>query len=169
MVALRTERRVYLWRVWADTSLGGLEKTASLDEIIGILEQEMVAKRARVYISSGRILDDSDPSRDEKNQIYIAGIKRDETAKTITLLFNRGDPDAVAPAFIHSETSAVRVEHPKEKETPGWSAHLVISTEAKPNQHRACFEKMPHVSSSLVTLAIDKIIMRATYKLASIW
>ena len=67
----------------------------------------------------------------------------------------------MSPAFINSETSAVRVEHPTEKETLGWSAHLVISLKHDHNKHRACFEQMSHVSSALVLLAIDRILAKA--------
>lgn len=164
MVALKTERRAFLWYVSPVAAPPEAKKTVTLDEIVTILEAELAAKRARVYLSdAARLLEDDDPNRDEKNQIFIAKIRRDPKHKTVTLLINRGDPNAVSPAFINSETSAVRVEHPKAKESPGWSAHLVISTTADGTQHRACFEKMPHVSSFLVLSAIDKMLARVVH------
>ena len=161
MVALRTERRVFLWRLSPSISPASVDRSSTLPEIIKILEAEKAAGRARAYIGGGRILEPADAARDEKNQLYIAEIKEDPQAKAITILMNRGDPTAVSPAFIDSETSAVRVEHPHEKEAPGWSAHLVISVTEDNGKHRACFEQMPHVSSALVIAAIDRIVALA--------
>jgi hypothetical protein len=166
MVALKTERRAYLWRMMPGVAPGeaaGDGKTGTLDEVISVLEAELSAGTARVHLTEGgRILEDDDPKRDDKNQLFIAEIKRHGDGKqAITLLINRGDPDAVSPAFLDSSTGKVRVAHPTGKESPGWSAHLVISSVAEGLSHRACFEKMDHVSSSLVMLAIDRMVARA--------
>jgi len=173
VVALKFERRVFLWLMKpkvAPFDAAEHGKTASLDEIVSILEAEFSGQKARAYLfGGGRILEDDDLDRDEKNQIYIADIRRDKSNSTITLLINRGDPDAVAPAFLNASNNSVRVERPKGSETPGWSAHLVISTDLHGGAHRACFEQMPRVSSRIVLSALDRIISRAlaqnpTYK-----
>jgi hypothetical protein len=165
MVALKLERRVFLWNVRPRVSPSEAQergKSANLDEIISILESAETAGTARVYLSNGsRILEDDDPDRDEKNQLYIAKIKRSADGKSVTLLVNRGDPNAVAPAFLNAEKNSVRVEHPKGSETPGWSAHLVIGMMPHGTTHRACFEQMPRVSSSIVLSALDHIVARA--------
>jgi hypothetical protein len=151
-----------MWRVTPRTIPGNTPKVATLDEIIQILEAAYAAKTARCYLSSGgRLLDESKGDvLNEKNQIYIAEIKRDKANNTVTLLVNRGDPFAAAPAFIDPADKSVEIVHPKENQTPGWSSHLVISLKAEPKGHRACFEKMSHVSSHLVLLAIDEIVSR---------
>jgi len=165
MVALKTERRVFMWRIRPRTVPAEIPKTATLEEIISILEDAKAAKKARCYLSGGRLLDEEKGEiPDEKNQIYVADIKRDHRHKTVTLLVNRGDPDAVSPAFIDANKNTVTVVHPKENQTPGWSSHLVISLQDERGGHRACFEKMSHVSSHLVLLALDKIIATAVAK-----
>lgn len=179
MVALKTERRVFMWRVVPQTlPLEALGKRGAsvptidvtLDELVSIIEGEKTAGRARVYLGpGGRLLDDDDAERDDANQIYVAEVKRASGGGTITLLINRGDPNIVSPAFINTVAQTVRVEEPKEGEVPGASAHLVIATKGTERGHRACFEKMPHVSSSLALAALDRIVARAisnnpTYK-----
>jgi len=164
MAALRSERRVFLWHIRPHVTPpeAAEQKQATLEEVVDVLDAEHSGGRARVYLGSkGQLLEDDDPNRNDKNQLYVAQIKRDPTRKIVTLLINRGDPDAVSPALLDPEANAVRVEHPKEKEAPGWSAHLVISTEAVKGAHRACFEQMPRVSSQLVLDVLDKIVARA--------
>jgi len=159
MVALNTERRVFLWRIrpiaspheanGADRASGD-KVVVSLDEIIRLLEAEHSAGRGRVFLSdTGRILDD-DEEPDEKNRLYIAEIARDPNRGVITLLINRGDPNIASPSFINTVEGTVRTEPPAEDEVPGASAHLVIADKATADGHRACFEQMPHVSSTLV-------------------
>ena len=67
-------------------------------------------------------MDDGDTEADEKHQIYIADIKRNDEHKTVTLLINRGDPNAVSPAFIDSSNSEVRIVQQSATEAPGWYA-----------------------------------------------
>jgi hypothetical protein len=165
MAALKTERQVFLWRLHPRPIPQEATKPVTLEEILKILEDEFAAKRARVFLSAdGRIISDDDPDRDQRHQVYIAEMKRDAKAGVATMLINRGDPNAVAPAFIDSDTSIVRVEHPKAKESPGWSAHLVVDLKGKDGAHKACFERMQKVSSSLVMTALDNIIARAAAK-----
>lgn len=165
MIALNHERRVLLLRTLIDVSPRDCEKATSLDEIVSILETEKAADRARCYVAkNGAIIPDSDEEaeRDEKNQIYIAEIKRDPARKTISLLINRGNPNAVFPAFVVPASNDVEyVEPPSEDATNGTSAHLVISTTWNAGYHRAAFEKMTHVGTSLVQNALNAIVDRA--------
>jgi hypothetical protein len=163
MAASKTERRVYLWKLKPRAIPAHDDEHVTLEEILGLLQGEFLSGLARVFLSKdSRILEDDATDADPKQQIYIADIKRSATRHNlVTILINRGDPDAVSPAFINSETDDVRIEHPGEKESPGWSAHLAISLAVDGHgAHRACFEKMPRVSSTLVTNAIDKIVSR---------
>lgn len=166
MVALKTERRVFLWKITPRPIPKDSKRPVDLNEILAILEAEFKAGRARVYLGeASRILEDTDTKRDEKSQIYLACLKRKKGSGTVTLLINRGDPEAVAQSFIDSKTKRVRIPQPNDTESPGWSAHLVISLKStKEGYHRACFEKMSRVSSSLVLAALDKIIARAAGK-----
>ena len=168
MVALVSERRVFLWR----TALGtkppeaGATKSVTMDEVICLLEGEWTGGRARVFVSegSGRILDENDPKADPKNQLYIADIKRDEASQTAAILFNRGDPHTTAAAFLKPAANSLRLEAPKIDETPGWSAHMVVSLQDRDGRYRACFEKMLRVPSSLVELALNRMLRAAVYR-----
>jgi hypothetical protein len=162
MVALKTERRVFLWKLTPHSMPREAGKVVTLNEIVMILEAELAAGKARVYLSSSAsILEDGSPEADEKHQLYIAQIKRNADSETVTILINRGDPNAVSPAFIDFTNSAVNIVQPKVGEAPGWSAHLVIAMKEDKGAYRACFEQMPRVSSSLVASAVEKIIIRA--------
>lgn len=166
MVALVSERRVFMWHVrpmlWPTEAQEHL--ATSLDDIVGLLESEWTAKRGRVFLAKGssKIIDEADPGADPKNQLYIADIKRDTTTKTVTVLMNRGDPETAPTAFLNIPEAKVRTPKAGAPETPGWSAHLVISTEADARgRHRAAFEQMPKVSSGLVEMALSRILERA--------
>ncbi len=166
MVALKTERRVFLWRVRPHCEPEEATKPVTLEEIISILEVEHASGRARAYLSAGsRFLEDDDPDRDETNQLYVADIRRAPDGATVTLLVNRGDPNAVATAYLNTEENTVRVDPPQEGEVPGYSAHLIFLLAPERGRHRekhrACFEKMPRVSSSLVLSLVNRIIARA--------
>jgi len=169
MAASATERRVYQWHIALSTkpSEAAGTVTLSMDDVIGVLESEWTAKRARVLMAKGtsRFVDADDPEADPKNQIYIADITRDEASNTVTLLINRGDPEALGPAYIEIEANAVagkiRSTKATAKETPGWSAHLVLSLKPKGSLHRACFERMPKVNTSIVEMAINRIVATA--------
>ena len=79
MVALKTERRVFLWKLTPRPNPSEAKKPVTLEEITKIVRFEYDKKRARAYLSErGRILADDDPDRDEKNQIFIANIKEDQ-------------------------------------------------------------------------------------------
>lgn len=165
MVALSTERRVFLWHVHPTVKPNeAVDKVSvSLDDIVGLLEAEWTAGRARVFLApdTSRIISEDDPLANPKNQLYIADIYRDPANSTVTMLFNRGDPNTVSPGFINIPAGSVRTEHPRPPETPGWSAHLVISTDLVSGRHRACFEQMPKVSSGLVEVALERMLEAA--------
>jgi hypothetical protein len=159
-ISPRSERRAFLWRIWARALPPASEKPATLDEVISILEGEVGSKSARVYLGpDGKILDV--PGNNPKNQLYIADIKRNPAEKVISLVINRGDPGWVDPALLDPQANAVRIEHPHPKEAPGWSAHLVISTSMHGGAHRACFEQVRGVSGNLVLDAMDRIVADA--------
>lgn len=161
-ISLKAERRAFLWKAKTRTLPAEALKPTSLDELICILEGEHSAGRARVYLDAeNRILDDSIPPPNLKNQIYIADIKRHPTRDVVSILLNRGDPQSVDPALLDPSANAVRVERPTAKEAPGWSAHLVISTKTTGGVHRACYEQMSRMPSSLVLATFDRIVERA--------
>ncbi|GEM_PF-5106323 len=155
-----------MWRITPRCEPAEAEKAVTLSEIVDILESEHKAGRARAYLAGGnRFIDDDDSDRDEKNQLYVADISRDAAKKTITILVNRGDPNAVWTAYLEPSENTVRIEPPKENEAPGYSAHIVFSTVMHKEQghvrHRACFEQMPRVSSSLVLSLINRVVSAA--------
>lgn len=167
MVALKTERRVFIWRIRSHCEPEEANEAVTIDQVVDILASEFQAGRARMYISdTGRFLKDDDPEIDEKNQLYIADLNRDEEAKTVTILVNRGDPTTVATAYLNPDANEVRVPQPQDHEAPGYSAHLVISTVPMKGktlgQYPACFEQMPRVSGSLVMSLVNRILREAT-------
>ena len=111
MVALRSERRVFLWRIHPRPVPLDSKKTVTFDECLKILETAFKAGTARAYLGVSGILDDNSADRDEKNQIYIAQITRNVNRKTVTLLINRGDPNVVSPAFINFDFSSARCSY----------------------------------------------------------
>jgi hypothetical protein len=162
MAASKNERKVFLWRIKPRTKPKEAALPVTLSEILGILETEFNNKRARAFVSgAGQILGYENPLRDPKNQIYVADIKSDPNSKTVTFLFSRGDPTATNPAFLKADGATVRNVEPESDEALGYSAHLVVSLDETKKSHRACFEKMPSVSTSIVLSALDTIIARA--------
>jgi hypothetical protein len=137
-------------------------KAATLEEIVCVLESAWSAGKARAFVAAGGGLlrDDGEEAPNGKNQIYIADIQRTPDGRSVTILINRGDPGAVSPAFLNMAGSgSVRVENPKPPEAQGWSAHLTIGMlPSASGSYRACFEKMPGLSSALVLAAIERIV-----------
>lgn len=165
MVALNVERRVVLLRVKPRVTPADCEKTTSLDEFITILEHQVAANAARCYLTPAGVLiadDDTETPRDDKNQIYIAQIRRDSSRNILTLLVNRGNPNAVAPALLKPTSNNVTYIEPNEGQTPGSSAHLVISTTWAGGYHSGAYEKMPGVPTSLTQAALNRIVERWT-------
>lgn len=159
MAALKAERHIYMWHVAPRSSPPGA-KAVPLQEILGILKASWTAGTAELYLTEdGRPIGDGGV-KDPKNRIYIADISENPSASAVTILINRGDPSLADPAFIKGPTKKVRSVPPDEDESQGASAHLVISTaiQRPQNNHRACFERMPSVSSSLVSLLFQNIL-----------
>ena len=166
MAASVSERRVHLWHVRPMMAPTEAQQhiSVTLDDIIGLLEGEWSAKRARVFLAKGgsRIIEESDATADPKNQLYIADIGRNSATNTVTILINRGDPDTAPTAFLNIPAASVRTPKAGAPETPGWSAHLVISMVGDAGgRHRAAFEQMQRVSSGLVEMALGRMLERA--------
>lgn len=162
MVALKTERRVYMWRVMPHAVPKDSGKAVTLDEIIDILRRAYDAEAAEMYLADdGKVLPEDAPEadKDRKNRVYFADLE--VTDDTVTILINRGDPLAADPAFINSRTDAVNPVRPGEDESQGWSAHLVLSRIERRGEYRACFERMPHSTSSYTERLIQTIVSRA--------
>jgi hypothetical protein len=162
MVAYKNERRVFMWHVMPKPIPKETPFDVGLPELLAILRSSYDAHEAEIYFSDeGRKLKaDASPSeKDPKNRIYIADLK--ETDETISFLINRGDPSVADPAYIDARNATVRTISPGPDESPGSSAHLVIQKAAgDAHTHRACFERMPHVSSSHAELLIGDILAR---------
>ena len=163
MVALKTERRVYLWRIWPQSNPKNASVTVTLGEVLGLLKAGYDQGEAEIYLSEdGRALAaDADPAeKNPKNRVYIADMKEDKD--TITFLINRGDINAADPAFIDVKTKDVEIVSPGDDQTQGWSAHLVIAKNKKadPQTWRGCYERMPHASSSYAEQLINTILER---------
>jgi hypothetical protein len=171
VISSRNERRVYLWRIRPSVkplaAYTSGAKTATLEEVICVLEAELSAGRARAHIAmGGGLLKPDDPELpDDKNQLFVAEIKRDEERHTVTLLISRTDPNAASPAFFDMrDDGRIRVENPKPPEALGWSTHLCIRTKLESGIHRACFEKQQKLSASLVMDMLDQVIKAALHK-----
>lgn len=159
MVALKTERRVYMWHSGPRPLPREAPVTVTLKEIVTILKTAFDAQQAELYLSEdGRVLPAEAPatSKDPKNRVYIADF--DEDNNFVTMLINRGDPTVADTAFIDAITHDVRTIPPGKNESQGWSAHLVISKIANNDIHRACFERMPHATSWFVEMLFRRIL-----------
>ncbi|UDF05216.1 hypothetical protein [Asticcacaulis sp. AND118] len=165
MIPKKRQRRIYQWKVEfrafpSEAAKSG--KTTSLDEYVGVLEAELGRGRARWYLGSeSKPLDVGDASQDEKNQIYIAEIRRENPKGYIAILFNRGDPSASNPVFLNPVSNQTRESKADPAESLGWSAHLLIATTQTDGKHKACLEQMHHVPSDLLMNALDRIVTRA--------
>ncbi len=171
MVALKTERQVFLWHVKPTPIPRKIAKSVELGEILEILEDQYRANRASIFLSEGgRVLDpnneDDRVDIDDKNQIYIADMQRSEDGNYFTILINRGDPQRVNPALIDTDSRDVVIVEPNESEVPGASAHLVIGINSlsSSNSYRAIFERMPSVSSTYADLLLKHILARYASK-----
>jgi hypothetical protein len=128
MVALKTERRVYMWQVASRPMPKEAPIIVTLAEVIGTLRAAYGDEIAEIFLNSdGRVMPPDAPAadKDPKNRVYISDFSEDEGF--VTMLINRGDPTVSDTAFIDAETGKVRTVAPRENESQGWSAHLVIS------------------------------------------
>jgi len=104
------------------------------------------------------------PTQDAaENCIFIADFKTSADGKTCQLLINRGDPDVAHPSFINPAALTVKNVPPGPDEVQGWSAHMVLNlTSDATGNHRAAFERMQNVSSTLVQRYLDALLDQAT-------
>jgi len=109
----------------------------------------------------GGVIDDDAAAseRDSRNRVYIADLS--DGADHVALLINRGDPFVADAAFINAKSRGVRTVAPGQDESQGWSAHLVITKKATKGTHRACYERMRHITSSHAELLIRRIVDRS--------
>lgn len=153
MAALKIERRSYLWYVTPRPNPARATKNVTLEEILDILGHAYKNKQAVLHLDGEMNHVDK-----HKNRVYIADLDIDKAKGYATFLINRGDPIAADPAFI-DDSSTVKHIRAKDDETQGWSAHLVIKINSSDSlgRYRACFERMPNVSSSLITSLFQDI------------
>ncbi|MET4594677.1 MULTISPECIES: hypothetical protein [unclassified Sphingomonas] len=163
MVALRSERRVYLWYMTPHCMPSEAGKSVNLGQIFAILQKAFNSGKAFTYLDSdGNIVPES-TTADVKKCIFIADLKTNSDGSVCTLLINRGDPDVAHPSFINPIARSVEHVSPRSDQVQGWSAHMTIrmTADAK-GRHRACFERMTGVSSTLVQRYLDALIDAAT-------
>jgi hypothetical protein len=159
MVALKTERRVYLWHVDPRPLPREAPVIVKLAGVVAILKDAFAGNTAELFLNSdGRVLplDAPETDKDPKNRVYISDFTEDDGF--VTMLINRGDPTLADTAFIDAVTHEVRTVPPGKNESQGWSAHLVISKYVNKNVHRACFERMPHATSWFVEMLFRRIL-----------
>ncbi|WP_159010403.1 hypothetical protein [Bradyrhizobium sp. S69] len=160
MVALKTERRVYMWQVAPRPMPKEAPVNVSLAGVVGTLKAAYDSQTAELFLNAdGRVLPVDAPltEKDPKNRVYISDFEEDDGY--VTILINRGDPTVSDTAFINAVTDGVRTIVPETDESQGWSAHLVISKYMSgQNVHRACFERMPHATSWFVEALIKRIL-----------
>ncbi|NKJ02789.1 hypothetical protein [Novosphingobium sp. SG707] len=133
----------------------------SLTEVLEILEGAFQNGNAFVHLDQDGRVCSPDEDGDIKNCIYIADLSYSAEGRYCYLLLNRGDPDVVHPSFINPIARTVTVVPPGEDEVQGWSAHLVIDMNERHGKHRACFEKMQNVSTTLVQRYFDALLKKA--------
>ena len=160
MAALKTERRVYLWRMRPHATPNDAPVVA-LSEILDVLERAFNDKKAFAFVDAdGKVAPTQNAA---ENCIFIADFLTSADGKTCRVLINRGDPDVAHPSFINPTALTVKNVPPAQGEVQGWSAHMVISKQADATgNHRAAFERMQNVSSTLVQRYLDALLDHAT-------
>lgn len=163
MVALKTERSVFLWHLAPHPTPNEAPVDVTFAEVLEHLQNAFDDKKAFAHIDSDGNLVKLGSATPAKNCIYIADLRTTKSGSAVALLINRGDPDVAHPSFINPLQSTVTNVPPGADEVQGWSSHLVISlNEDSRGRHRACFERMPNVSSTLVQKYLDALIDHAT-------
>lgn len=163
MVALKTERNVFLWHLAPHALPKEAPVDVTLQDIIEHLKKAFDDKKAFAHIDSDGNFVQLGSATPAKNCIYIADWKADESETAVAMLINRGDPDVAHPSFINPLSSAVKNVPPGADEVQGWSSHLVLLTKADAlGRHRASFERIPNVSSTLVQKYLNALIDKAT-------
>ena len=163
MVALKTERQVFLWHIAPRAIPSDAPVDVKLSDILNILDDAIASKKAFVYLrSDGGIAGDKDP-KDSKNCIFIAQMKTTHDGYARMLLINRGDPDAANPSFLDPVQNTVEHVPPGVDQVQGWSAHMTIAIQPSADgRHRACFERMTNVSATLAQRYLEALLDQAT-------
>lgn len=160
MVALKSERRVYLWRIHPHATPKDAP-VVKLDDILDLLEDAFAKKRAFAFVDADGKVAPTQKTAD--NCIFIADFETSADGKTCRMLINRGDPEVAHPSFINPAALTVKNIPPGRGEVQGWSAHMVINKHADgTGKHRAAFERMQNVSSTLVQRYLDALLDHAT-------
>lgn len=163
MVALKTERSVFLWHVAPHPIPKEAPADVTFAEILAHLQKAFDDKKAFAHIDSDGNLVKLGSATPAKNCIYIADLKTSKNGTVVALLINRGDPDVAHPSFINPLRSTVTNVPPGADEVQGWSSHILISlNKDSQGRHRACVERMPNVSSTLILKYLDALIDHAT-------
>lgn len=163
MVALSSERQIFMWHLWPHPVPQDAPVAVTVPNLIEKITAEFQAGRAFLYIDQDNRIVTETEATNPKNCIFIADIQELPNLDCWAILITRGDPDAAHPSFINPVKLTVKSVKPNEDEVQGWSAHMVIRrTSEKHGRHRACFEKMPGVSSSLVNAFFERLIDIAT-------
>lgn len=163
MVALKTERSVFLWHLAPHPMPREAPVDVTLNEILDHLKKAFEDKKAFAHIDSDGNLVELGSATPAKNCIYIADLRPNKSGTAVAMLINRGDPDVAHPSFINPLASTVKNVPPGADEVQGWSSHLIVSTEADAlGRYRAAFERIPNVSSTLVQKYLDALIDHAT-------
>lgn len=163
MVALKSERHVFMWHISPHPVPQDAPVDVTLAQILAILEKEYKGGRAFAHLDSDGQIVSKDKVVDAKNCIFIADLKKLPKENAWVILITRGDPDAAHPSFINPVALTVKDVRPGADEVQGWSAHLIIRDDEDGRaRHRACFERMQGVSSTLVQRFLDALIDAAT-------
>jgi hypothetical protein len=162
MPALRTERHVFLWKVSAQTVPADAPLNHSVPQILDMLHAAYEEGKAFAFLNSAGRLASGEDEQDIKKCIFIADMKLSNDQSAWCLLINRGDPDVVHPSFMNPRSRSVKNIEPARDEVQAWSAHMVVDVAPqKDGRHRACFEQMPGVSSTLVQTYLDALLSHA--------
>jgi hypothetical protein len=101
MVALKTERRVYLWHMSPQAIPKESAKKVTFAEIFQMLNDAFNKGTAFTYLDSdGNIIAPS-KTTDVKKCIFIADIQVSKSKNNCAILFIRGNPDVAHPSFIN--------------------------------------------------------------------
>ncbi|MCK9913551.1 hypothetical protein MXD81_30650, partial [Microbacteriaceae bacterium K1510] len=125
MVALKTERRVYMWHISPRPLPREAPLVVKLADVVATIKTAFDNGTAELFLNAdGRVLpmDAAANEKDPKNRVYISDFTED--AGFVTMLINRGDPTVADTAFIDAVTQDVRTVPPGKNESQGWSAHL---------------------------------------------
>lgn len=171
MVILKDERDVFLITV-ESTSCPSQAGPIGLKETLEILQGIYNKGDAIILLNksgdfpAAKDEEDRDTNTeqpDPTNAIYIADFNLNEETGQCTILVNRGNPNATNPAFANPQTKEVRVAKPKDGESIGYSAHILIGFGEKYliyERGSAVLERMPHVSRTIVFRFLNRLLQR---------